>query len=583
MNKYAMDILLSLHKDGPVKQRTLAARTGHSLGIINRELKTLLQEGYIDSEGIVQAQGIQLLKERSPKNAIILAAGLGMRIAPINLENPKALLSVRGEILIERCIKQLHEVGITDIHIVVGFMKEQFEYLIDEYGVKLHVNRAYAAKNNLHSLAMVACKLENSYIIPSDLWFADNPFSSTEGYSWYLMDSTLQENMPYKLSRKSEILATSKMELGNAQVGLAYISCEDAPKIRASLLRLQSQPVHDKSFWEAVLESNKGLEIAGKEIASQDYAEINTYEQLLEFDERSNSLNITALEIIQTHLYCEKSDIKNITMMKKGISNRSFRFDCKGKSYIMRIPGAGTEKLVSREEEYAVYQSIASAGIAEQVIYIDPTGGYKISTYYADAHCCDPNNWEEILLCMQKLKAFHEMELQVGHRFDLFEKIDFYESLWPSQKSMYRDYAKTKQNVWKLRNYIEKHKEKEILCHIDSICDNFLFTQKGLKLIDWEYAGMQDAHVDLAMFCIYSLYEKEQVDKLIDLYFENDCPPAIRLKIYCYIAICGLLWSNWCEYKLSLGFEFGAYSIAQYRYAKDYYSLLEKAGVLENE
>lgn len=578
-----MDILLSLYKDGSAKQRTLAVRTGHSLGIINRELKTLLQKGYINNEGIPQAQGIQFLKERSPKNAIILAAGLGMRIAPINLENPKALLSVRGEILIERCIKQLQEVGITDIHIVVGFMKEQFEYLIDEYGVKLHVNSTYATKNNLHSLALVADKLENSYIIPSDLWFANNPFSSVETYSWYLMDSTLQENMPYKLSRKSEILTALKTEPGNAQVGLAYICCMDAPKIKNTLLRLQSLPTHNKSFWETVLETNKGLDITGKEIASQTYAEINTYEQLLEFDEQSNSLNTTALEIIQTHLYCEKTDINNIKMMKKGITNRSFQFDCKGKSYIMRIPGAGTEKLIDREGEYAVYQNIAPTSIAEQVIYIDPTTGYKISTYYADAHCCDPNNWEEVSLCMQKLKAFHEMELEVGHHFDLFEKIEFYENLWPSKKSMYRDYTNTKQNLWKLKNYIEKHKKKEILCHIDSICDNFLFTQQGLKLIDWEYAGMQDAHVDLAMFCIYSLYEKRQIDKLIDLYFENRCSPATRLKIYCYIAICGLLWSNWCEYKLSLGVEFGAYSIAQYRYAKDYYSLLEKAGVLENE
>lgn len=49
------------------------------------------------------------------------------------------------------------------------------------------------------------------------------------------------------------------------------------------------------------------------------------------------------------------------------------------------------------------------------------------------------------------------------------------------------------------------------------------------------------------------------------------CPKKIRTKIYCYIAVCGLLWSNWCEYKRNLGVEFGEYSLRQYRYAKDYY------------
>ena len=82
---------------------------------------------------------------------------------------------------------------------------------------------------------------------------------------------------------------------------------------------------------------------------------------------------------------------------------------------------------------------------------------------------------------------------------------------------------------------------------------------------------MQDPHVDIAMFCIYSLYSKQQCDSLIDIYFENNCSNATRTKIYAYIAMCGLLWSNWCEYKRKLGVEFGEYSLRQYRYAKDYY------------
>ncbi|MBR2546383.1 MAG: choline kinase, partial [Erysipelotrichaceae bacterium] len=93
----------------------------------------------------------------------------------------------------------------------------------------------------------------------------------------------------------------------------------------------------------------------------------------------------------------------------------------------------------------------------------------------------------------------------------------------------------------------------------------------AVQLSDWEYAGMQDTDVDIAMFCIYAMYEKEDVDKLIDIYYENNCPENIRTKIYCYVAACGLLWSNWCEFKSILGVEFGEYSLKQYRYGKDYY------------
>ena len=96
--------------------------------------------------------------------------------------------------------------------------------------------------------------------------------------------------------------------------------------------------------------------------------------------------------------------------------------------------------------------------------------------------------------------------------------------------------------------------------------------KEELQLIDWEYAAMQDPHVDIAMFCIYSMYrEKKYIDQLIDIYFQKKCSFTDRVKIYCYIAMCGLLWSNWCEYKRQLGVEFGEYSLMQYRYAKEYY------------
>lgn len=188
---------------------------------------------------------------------------------------------------------------------------------------------------------------------------------------------------------------------------------------------------------------------------------------------------------------------------------------------------------------------------------------------------------------MGKLRQFHEMKLSVPHTFDIFGQIEFYEMLWKGQPSMYKDYANTKRNVLSLKPYIDGLKKDWCLTHIDAVPDNFLFysTEDGeaLQLTDWEYSGMQDPHVDIAMFCIYSLYNKKQVDRLIDIYFQNKCDKTTRAKIYAYISVCGLLWSNWCEFKRNLGVEFGEYSLRQYRYAKDYYhyAVKEMEGVKE--
>ena len=75
------------------------------------------------------------------------------------------------------------------------------------------------------------------------------------------------------------------------------------------------------------------------------------------------------------------------------------------------------------------------------------------------------------------------------------------------------------------------------------------------------------------MFIVYAMYDRAQADRLIDLYFTEGCDEAVRLKIYCYIAVSGLLWSNWCEFKHRCGIDFGEYALRQYDYAKEYSSI----------
>ena len=144
MNKQEGDILNTLLLEPFINQRILAEVSGHSLGVVNRSLKELIKTDYLDDSIRPTVKAITEFKQKTPQRAVILAAGFGMRMVPINTETPKGLLEIKGERLIECTIRQLHEVGITEIYIVVGFMKEQYEYLIDEFQVNLFVNRVYA-------------------------------------------------------------------------------------------------------------------------------------------------------------------------------------------------------------------------------------------------------------------------------------------------------------------------------------------------------------------------------------------------------------------------------------------------------
>ena len=84
---------------------------------------------------------------------------------------------------------------------------------------------------------------------------------------------------------------------------------------------------------------------------------------------------------------------------------------------------------------------------------------------------------------------------------------------------------------------------------------------------------MQDPHVDLAMFSIYSFYSREQIDRLIDIYFRGNCPEKLERKytVMCrYAACCGATGANirgiWSGFRRIF--------IETYRYAKEFYKSL---------
>lgn len=571
MNNIAQRLLIEICENGYSNQRDYALRFLCSLGHINKCLYELVSSGYLDKAFVPQKLAEELLENNRTRRAIILAAGFASRLVPINVSRPKALLKIHNEPLIERQIEHLKAVGVNEIHVVVGYLKEQFDYLIDKYGVDLIVNPDYWNKNNIHSLYLARNYLFDSYVIPCDIWSVNNPFNQYELSSWYMVGTDLSGKSFARVDSRGQLKRVNNNR-GNSMLGIAYFSSRDAAKMIARIEKMCADSENLSKYWEEILFDRSKMIIDARLVCSDEIKEINTYEDLREMDERSEDLISRIIEIISEVMKVDSEGIKNIEVLKRGMTNRSFKFSCCGQTFIFRIPGEGTESLINRYDESVVYKTIQNLDISDEVVYFSPDEGYKITRYWSDARACDPDNISDVSACMKCLRKFHEQDIAVKHYFDLFEKINYYEKLWIDKESSYVDYKSTKKNVFSLKSIIDSFDKDIRLTHIDAVPDNFLFIDKGIRLIDWEYSAMQDPHLDIAMFAIYSLYDKKQIDDLIDLYFLEGCSDEIRLKLYCYIAIGGLLWSNWCEYKRQCGVEFGEYDLKQYRYAKDYYN-----------
>ena len=182
----------SIFENPAVTQRELAKELHISLGTANSLVKECLDKQLIainkgNETYELLPEGQALLEKHKVDGAVIIAAGFGSRFVPLTFETPKGLLEVFGERMIERQIRQLHEVGITDITIVVGYLKEKFEYLIDKYQVKLLYNPEYSKKNTLTTIyqARELLREKNMYVLSSDNWMRHNMYHAYEGGAWY--------------------------------------------------------------------------------------------------------------------------------------------------------------------------------------------------------------------------------------------------------------------------------------------------------------------------------------------------------------------------------------------------------------
>ncbi len=103
------------------------------------------------------------------ERAVIVAAGEGKRMRPVTLETPKPLVRVNGVRMIETAIGALHENGIREIYVVVGYRKEQFKFLEERYaGLRLIENPYYDSCNNISSLYAAREHIENALILDGD-------------------------------------------------------------------------------------------------------------------------------------------------------------------------------------------------------------------------------------------------------------------------------------------------------------------------------------------------------------------------------------------------------------------------------
>ncbi|MBQ7171809.1 MAG: phosphotransferase [Clostridia bacterium] len=584
LKKHEFDLLnlfLTDKTSARLSQRGLAARLSRSVGAVSGDLAALLARGEIQSgqNGYeVTAAGAAAMEPYRVDNAVIMAAGMSKRFAPLSYEKPKGLLRVKGDILIEREIEQLQAAGIGDITLVVGYMKEKFFYLEEKYGVSIRVNEDYYKYNNTSTLMCVPDLLKNTYICSSDNYFPENVF---ERYVWHAYYSAVYadgETNEYCLSCAPSG-RIRRVTVGGRDswymLGHVYFDRAFSGKFREILEREYPLPETKEMLWEDLYARHvKELDMEIRRYPDGSIFEFDSLDELRLFDPAYlNNADSRIMENICRVLCCEEKDIEEIKAIKAGLTNTSFSFRVGENKYVYRHPGAGTENYIDRKSEAFSMKVAARLGLDDTFLYMDEKEGWKISRFIEDVRELDYHNREQVATALSMMKKLHAENVRSDFDFLIWNKTEeFIERLKETGKLEIRDFDELYALMKTVKDAVTSDEYAALcLCHCDCYSPNFILDKTGkIYLIDWEYSGNDDPASDVGTFVCCSDYTFEEALNVIRVYLGREAEKKELGHYLGYIALASYYWYVWALYQEYRGNAVGDYLYLWYKNSKFY-------------
>lgn len=268
------------------------------------------------------------------------------------------------------------------------------------------------------------------------------------------------------------------------------------------------------------------------------------------FDKKINDIPSTA-NFAKIHEKAQKLTMLGIFSYNKiptikylgGCSNHALvTSESNQESLLIRLPGSQSELLVDRPAEKHNSDIVARLGLAPKVIESHISGelnGYKVEEFLQGSSLTFETFNQHADTALRTLRKVHDSGEEFLTQYNLFDRIILMCETLKSNGINYLSYDRRQKSisldqiintVQTLREQANRFFEQSDLvpCHNDISPMNFIVVTdpetkiETIKIIDWEYSGMNDRMVDLAYIASENGYvSREAVEKLLESYYET--------------------------------------------------------------
>lgn len=232
-----------------------------------------------------------------------------------------------------------------------------------------------------------------------------------------------------------------------------------------------------------------------------------------------------------------------------GLTNRNYKVTAGGNSYVLRVPGEGTEQYIDRKVDEQAGRIAADVGVNAPMMYYDGDTGAQLTRFIPDADTMTPERFRDLELVRRAGVLFAKVHncgtLFLTEFCDEAVAKEYLEILDGKGAWLPAGYTDVQKSARHVREALAARALPLVPSNNDPVPENFINTKDRMYLLDWEFAGNNDQMWDLGDLSVEAQFNEDQDRALIEAYCGGSYPDHLFSRMILQKSMVFLLWTLW--------------------------------------